>query len=229
MPTSSVSPPGIPPAEAPKPGIRRYWLLAILGLTFLFILMPFLFWQATWFGAPLNDAQLDKALADKEQSRDVQHALSQIADRILSNNPVVRDSARRFYPQVIAISGTGDEDLRLTAAWVMGQDNTYPDFRKELLMLLHDPNPMVRRNAALALIRFGDTSGRAEIRSIFEPNAVTAPQAGKLASRLKPGDTLNPGTLVGQIESGKQSIELRSLVPGTINRWLVADGEAVAA
>jgi hypothetical protein len=214
---------------AVKSGVKRYWLLAVLVLTFLFILMPFLFWQATWFGKPLTDDQLAKSLNDSANAREVQHGLSQIADRILSPSSLMQSSARRFYPDVVRIAGSGDDDLRLTAAWVMGQDNTYPEFSTQLRVLLADRNPMVRRNAALALIRFGDMSGRGEIRSIFAPYPVTAPQAGTVDERLKPGDAVNPGTLLGHLKAGGQSIEIRSQVPGTVQRWVVPNGDSVTS
>jgi biotin carboxyl carrier protein len=224
-----LMPDQITPAPA-KPGLKRRWLFAILALTFLFVLMPFLFWQATWFGKPLNDAQLQKALADREHPREIQHALSQVADRILSRDSHMRDSARSFYPQIIQIAHTGQDELRLTAAWVMGQDNSVPDFHQELLRLMQDPNPMVRRNAALALVRFGDASGGDEIRSMLKPSAISAPVAGALDQRLKPGDTINAGTLVGRIDTVDRSrTELRSQIPGTIERWLVTDKTIVAA
>lgn len=212
-----------------KPGLKRRWLFVILALTFLFVLMPFLFWQATWFGKPLDDAQLEKSLADRAHPREIQHALSQLADRILARDASTRDSARRFYPQVVQIARTGQDELRLTAAWVMGQDNSVADFHQELLRLLQDPNPMVRRNAALALVRFGDSSGLPEIRSMLQPSSVAAPEAGALDERLKPGDAINPGTLLGRIDTGGVRTELRSQIPGAIDRWLVADKTSVAA
>ena len=213
----------------PKPGLKRRWLFVILALTFLFVLMPFLFWQATWFGKPLNDAQLEKSLADREHPREIQHALSQLADRILARDALTRDSARQFYPRVVQIAQTGQDELRLTAAWVMGQDNSVADFHQELLRLLQDPNPMVRRNAALALVRFGDASGRPEIRSMLQPSSVVPPVPGSLGERLKPGDAINPGTLLGTIDTGGARTELRSQIPGTIDHWLVADKSAAAA
>jgi hypothetical protein len=218
--------PGTPPV---KPGLKVRWLFIILGLTFLFVLMPFLFWQATWFGKPLNDAQLEKSLADRQHPREIQHGLSQLADRILARDTQTRDSARSFYPEVVQIAQTGQDELRLTAAWVMGQDNSVPDFHQELLQLIRDPNPMVRRNAALALVRFGDVSGREEVRSMLRPYAVTAPQAGSVDQRLKPGESINPGTLLGHIRAGNGSSELRSQIPGTIDHWLVPDKTSIVA
>src|SRR5262245_17615543 len=216
-------------ATAAKPGMKRKWLLIILALTFLFILMPFLFWQATWFGKPLDDAQLQKSITDTEHPRQIQHALSQIADRILSPSPAVQDSARPFYPRVIAVASNRDDQLRLTAAWVMGQDNTYAGFRPVLIGLLKASNPMVRRNAGLALVRFGDRIGLPEIRAIFQPYGVLAPRDGKLVARLQPGDAVNPGTLLGRVIASETEVEIRSQVPGTLKRWLASNDEVVAA
>lgn len=191
--------------------------------------MPFLFWQATWFGKPLDDAQLEKSLADREHPREIQHALSQLADRILARDAYTRDSARRFYPRVVQIARTGQPELRLTAAWVMGQDNSVPDFHQELLLLLRDPDPMVRRNAALALVRFSDASGRDEIRAMLQRSAIGARQSGVLEERLKPGEIINPGTLLGRIRSGNAENELRSQIPGIIRQWLAPDKMSVIA
>jgi biotin carboxyl carrier protein len=231
MSTGAVNP--VNPIDAAKtapakPSMKRRWLFAILALAFLFVLMPFLFWQATWFGRPLDDVQLQTALADTEHPREIQHGLSQIADRILSPDAARRESARRFYPQVIRIAQTGGDELRITAAWLMGQDNSSAEFDRELLVLLGDANPMVRRNAALALVRFHDASGLAEIRAILQPYAAHAAHSGNLVERLKPSEGINPGALLGWVETGGSKLEMRSEVPGTINRWLVADGAAVA-
>ena len=216
-------------AAPPKPGMKRRWLFAILALAFLFILMPFLFWQATWFGRPLDDAQLQAALADREHPREIQHGLSQIADRIMSPDAARRDSAKLFYPGVIHIAQTGGDELRITAAWLMGQDNSSPEFQHELLALLGDADPMVRRNAALALVRFHDASGLAEIRATLQPYAAPAAYSGKLLERLKPAETINPGALLGWVQADGTKQEMRSQVPGTIDHWLVADGAMVTA
>ena len=208
--------------------MKRRWLFAILALAFLFILMPFLFWEATWFGRPLDDAQMTKSLADTEHPREIQHALSQIADRILSPDPARRDSAKPFYPQVIRIAQSGGDELRTTAAWLLGQDATSPEFESELVALLGDSNPMVRRNAALALVRFHNSSGLDEIRAILQPYQVQAAYSGKMLERLKPAEPINPGALLGWVQTGEAKQEVRSQVPGTIDRWLVADGAAVS-
>ena len=91
------------------------------------------------------------------------------------------------------------------------------------------PTPMVRRNAALALVRFHDTSGLGEIRAILHPYAAPAAYSGKLIERLKPLEMINPGALLGWVQTDNSKQEMRSQVPGTIDRWLVGDGAAVTA
>ena len=90
----ATTPPAVE-SSAPRRGLSRGWLLGILVLAFLFVLMPFLFWRATWFGRPLTDEEITRNLADREHARKAQHALSQIADRMLSQDPQVRASAHR--------------------------------------------------------------------------------------------------------------------------------------
>jgi hypothetical protein len=207
----------------------RKWLYVVLGLAFLFVLMPYLLWQETWFGRPLNDTQMAKAFTNYVRPREAQHALSQVADRILSPNASVRASARKWYPQVLALAASPSDELRLTSAWVMGQDNTELRFHEALVRLLGDPNPVVQRNAAVQLVRFNDPAGHDIIVSMLRPYVMPSPAAGKLAERLTPGDVVNPGTMVGRIEpAGGGKVEVRTKVPGTLEQWIVPDGAIVA-
>lgn len=215
-----------PPA---KSGLAKKWLVAILVLTFAFILMPFLLWYMTTFSRPLSDADLASYFTDTAHPRRAQHALSQIADRIISPNPAIRASAKRWYSEVIQNSTQGSDELRVTAAWVMGQDNASPEFHAALLQQLSDTNPMVRRNAALSLVRFADSSGHDIVASMLAPYTMAAPRSGTLALRLKPGDFINPGTLVAHIIISGQKTEVRSEVPGTILQWVTTDDAQIQA
>jgi len=217
--TTATNPPQIPA----RPFGGR-WTYAVLVLALLFVLMPFLFWRATWFGRPLTDEQLEKAFVDTDHPREMQRALSQVADRMGRGDP----SVKRWYPRVIELSGSRINEIRVTAAWVMGQDNTVPAFHRALTGLLADAHPMVARNAALSLVRFGDDSGRPLILSMLRPYSFPSPNTGTLRTRLKPGDVVNPGTLIAHIEEQSQSREVRSTVPGTLDRWEVADGAAIS-
>src|ERR1700686_1948850 len=151
----------------PKPGMAKKWLVADFVLSFSFVLRPFLLWYMTTFTRPLNDADLATYFQDKANPRRAQHALSQIADRIMSPNPGIRESAKIWYPEVIRFSEKGSDELRVTAAWVMGQDNQSREFHAALLRQLADANPMVQRNAALSLVRFADPAGHALIAGML--------------------------------------------------------------
>jgi hypothetical protein len=228
-------------AAKPPKSFGGRWALGIVVLTLSFVVMPFLFWNATWFGRPITDAQISKVLADRSHPREIQHVLSQFETRIERGDASVRE----WYPQMVALSKDPVDEIRVTDAWVMGQDNTAPEFHQALLPMLDDPNPMVQRNAALSLVRFQDDAGHAQIVSMLQPYVMNAPQSGVLATRLKPGDIVNPGTLVAHIgvtgsrdatgkndaagKSAVKSDEVRAKVPGTLDHWLVKDGATISA
>ncbi len=217
------------PAPATNPSRRqplnRRWTFIVLALTLLFVMMPFLFWRATWFGRPLTDAQLADYLNPKSNPHDIQHGLSQVSDRIVRHDATVS----KFYPQVIALASDSEAPIRTMAAWTMGQDNQSGAFHTALLPMLKDPDPTVRSNAALALVRFRDSSGHDVIVSMLKASPVDAPSAGILQTRLKPGQTMNPGTLLARIKAPEGEREVRSDISGTLDRWILPGGSSVAS
>jgi biotin carboxyl carrier protein len=219
----SATPPS-PPAS-PRASFGGRWTYVVLVVALLFVLMPFLLWNATWFGRPLTDEQIGKSLSNRQHPREIQHALAQIETRMEARDPAVK----RWYPQLVALARDPLSEIRLTDAWVMGQDNAASEFHQALLELLSDPQPMVQRNAALSLVRFHDSAGRPQILSLLRPYALPAPESGRLKTRLRIGDVVNAGTLVAHLEVGAGKREVRTSVPGTIERWLVSDAGAVSA
>lgn len=201
-----------------RPGRRAYLLIALFAL--VLVALPFLFWYATWFGRRLDDAQLDEYFADREKPRHAQHALVQLGERLSRHQNV-----SRWYPQVLAQAGSPNLELRQTAAWIMGQDQTYQPFHEALRRLIHDPVPMVRRNAALGLAAFGDAEARPELLAMLRPSTIVAPVAGEIHYRLKTEEYVNPGTLVGRVGSA----EVRAAVPGEVRALDAADGSQVQA
>ena len=199
-----------------RPGRKAYLLITLFAL--LLVLFPFLFWYNTWFGRKLTDAQVDEYLHDQSKPRHAQHALVQISDRLTHH----RD-ASRWYPDVIRQSASPSLEIRQTAAWIMGQVPTYAPFHEALLRLIHDPEPMVRRNAALALSVFGDPAARPELLAMLRPFSNTAPVPGTLEYRLKLGDYVNPGTKVARIGD----VEVRAAVPGEVRSLDKNDGATV--
>lgn len=197
----------------------------ILILAGLFVVATFLAWYFTWFGRELSDADISKYLADEKNPRHVQHALVQIQQRIERGDA----SSKNWYPQLIALSGSAEPEFRLTVAWLMGFDNQSPQFHETLLKLLKDQEPLVRRNAALALVRFDDASGREELVSILKPYPVRAPVSGVVASSLQEGVTVARSTLLARIEQAdKTVVQVRSPLPGKIQKVVKANGVQVS-
>ena len=201
-----------------RPGRRAYFLIGLFALAL--VLFPFLFWYNTWFGRVLSDAEMDRYFVDTTKPRHIQHALVQLGERLSHGQ-----DGRRWYPHAIAQATSPSLEIRQTAAWIMGQDRTWQPFHNTLQKLLNDPEPMVRRNAALSLAAFGDSAARAELAAMLRPYTVKAPRAGFLRYRLKAGDYLNPGTLLAHIGD----TEVRSPVPGEVRALDVAEGAAVKA
>lgn len=196
----------------------------ILLLAVLFVAATFLAWYFSWFGRGLSDADISKYLADEKNPRHVQHALLQIQQRIERNDP----SAKNWYPQLVALSGNPETEFRLTVAWLMGFDNKAPEFHDALLKLLKDPEPIVRRNAALALVRFEDSSGREELVSVLRPYVLQAPVAGTVASSMHEGSTIARRTLLARIqEPDGKVVEFRSPLPGRIEQIAKPNGSQV--
>ena len=206
---------------------RTPWPLVVVAV--LFVVVPFLTWYWTWFGRTLSDAELDAYLSDGNP-RHAQHALSQVAERIEEKRAGKRDAgAGRWYPQVVALSESSAADLRMTAAWVMGLEHGSEEFHAALLRLLDDPEPIVRRNAALALVRFGDPRCREELLAMLRPYAVKATGEGTALTALTDGTPVKRGSLLVKFRNASGEIEeVRSPLPGTIEKASVKDGDRVA-
>ena len=199
-------------------------LLVVVTLA-AFVLVPFLFWRGTWFGRPLPDRHLEQYLGDDAKPRHIQHALVQISSRLERRDPAVQ----RWYPRIAAIGRHPVTELRVTAAWLMGQDNRSPVFHDALAGMLQDAEPLVRRNAALALARFNDPQGRPELRAMLQSFALRSPRVGVLRYRLTVGEVVNPGTLLARLEAGgAEPLEIRSPLPGKLERKIALEGARVS-
>lgn len=207
------------------PQVKRFRASGpILLLAVLFVVGAFLTWYFTWFGRELNDADIATYLVDTKHPRKVQHALLQIQHRIERRDA----TAKQWYPQILLLVDSPETEARLTVAWLMGFDRQSAEFHQSLLRMLKDPEPIVRRNAALALVRHKDAAGRSELLAILAPYAVLAPAAGVLSSSLNPGATVARGSLLARIQnSNNQAVELRSPLRGTVESLTVASGAQV--
>jgi len=199
---------------------------ALFFLTaWLIVLMPFLFWWNTWFGRQLSDKQIGEFLNDEKHPRHIQHALVQLGEHMRRHDPGVKP----LYPELIRLAWHPVEEVRNTDAWVMGQDTSGTGFHEALLKMLEDSSPMVRGNAALSLVRFGDASGRAQIVALLQSARIIAPRSGRVTDVDKAGTPIHQGGLVAKLQDGRQTTELRSPMSGRIRTIFVAPGALIAA
>lgn len=212
-------------AQVTAPQRRRTpWPLIILAV--LFVVVPFLTWYLTWFGRPLSDADIERYLNEERNVRHVQQALTQIEERIEKGD----ESVKRFYPKIVTLSRNPVTEIRKTAAWVMGQDNKSEEFHGALKELLTDVQPVVRRNAAVQLVRFGDASGRGELHATLQPFKVIAPSGGTINSVLTEGVTVRENALVARItDDNNQLQEIRSPLHGVLTNVAAREGVRVAS
>lgn len=205
---------------------RRRATQIMVVVAVLSVVVPFLFWRGTWFGRPLSDAEISQYLSDKEKPRHSQHALVQIGERMARGDP----SVERWYPQMVSLAASPYAEIRVTLAWIMGGDNHSEQFHRALYGLLQDPEPLVRRNAALALVRFGDASAKPELLNMLRPYTVRAPKDGSLRYRVKQDDSVDSGMIVAELTTGeKNAFEIRSPLPGKVQSKLTSDGARVMA
>jgi hypothetical protein len=206
-----------------KPGMSRTQKLLFFLTAWLICLMPFLFWWNTWFGRKLSDQQLNEYLHDAKKPRHIQQALVQVGERITRHDT----SAKQWYPELVRLATDPVEEVRNTDAWVMGQDSSGTGFHEALQKMLSDSSPMVRGNAALSLVRFGDATGRPQIVALLQPAHILSPQAGSIVDADRPGTAIHQGGLIAKLRSGGETVEIRSPIPGRI-RSVVATSANVA-
>jgi biotin carboxyl carrier protein len=190
----------------------------------LIVLMPFLFWWSTWFGRHLSDTQITEYLNDDKHPRHIQHALVQLGERMARQDA----GATRWYPQLLRLASHPVEEVRNTDAWVMGQDTSAAAFHETLLKMLQDSSQMVRGNAALSLVRFGDAAGRPQIVALLQPAIVVASAAGRVIDVDKIGTSVRQGGLIAKLQNGERTTEIRAPITGRIRTLSVATGETVA-
>jgi hypothetical protein len=214
------------PEPKTKHSMSRTQKILFFATGWLIVLMPFLFWWNTWFGRHLSDQQLTEYLHDSKKPRHIQQALVQISERILHHDATVS----QWFPVMVALATDPVEEVRNTDAWVMGQDTSGEDFHETLLKMLADSSPMVRGNAALSLVRFGDATGRPQIVALLQPAHMAAPIDGRVVDSDRPGTPVHQDGLLAKLApaGSSSSVEVRSPIPGRI-RSLAQPGANVTA
>jgi hypothetical protein len=213
-----------PQPSRPRMSTRNRLLFFLTA--WLVVLMPFMFWWSTWFGRALTTKEMGEYLTDNAHPRHIQHAIVQLGQRMSRHDP----SAARWYPDLVRLASNPREEVRSTDAWVMGQDAAGAGFHEALLKMLEDPSLMVRGNAALSLLSFGDSSGRAQIVSLLQPVTITTSTAGRVVDTAGTGTAIHQGGLIAKVRDrdGQQIRELRSPITGRVRTLSTATGASVA-
>src|SRR6266446_7648517 len=238
--------------KSPRPRMSARNRLLFFVTAWLIVLMPFLFWWNTWFGRQLPDNRITEYLKDEKHPRHIQHALVQIGERMGRHDAVVT----RWYPELIRLAAHPVEEVRNTDAWVMGQDTSSAGFHETLLRMLQDSSEMVRGNAGLSLVRFGDAAGRPQIVALLQPARILASAPGRVLDTDKVGTVIHQGGLIAKVQvdrsavahekdrsaiarendrSGdaakneQHTIEIRSPISGRIRTLSVAAGATITA
>src|SRR5713226_7238716 len=239
------------PARPPHRMSPRNRLLFFVT-AWLIVLMPFLFWWNTWFGRQLSDKQITVYLKDEKHPRHIQHALVQLGERMGRHGA----SATLWYPELLRLATHPVEEVRNTDAWVMGQDTSGASFHETLLKMLQDSSAMVRGNAALSLVRFGDAAGRLQIVALLQPARILASASGRVLDTDKVGTVIHQGGLIAKVQvdrcavarekdrsavarendrsgdaakNDQQTVEIRSPISGRIRTLSVAAGATITA
>ncbi len=220
IPTSEV----IEEPSKPRPGMSTRNRLLFFVTGWLLVLMPFLFWWNTWFGRHLSDKQVTEYLQDNQHPRHIQHALIQMGERMSHHDTTVT----RWYPELVRLAAHSVEEVRNTDAWVLGQDTSGQGFHEALVKMLADPSPVVRGNAALSLVRFGDANGRPQIVALLQSVKIAAPSAGRIVDADKPGTAIHQGGLIAKLQSDQQTVEVRSPISGRIRNLFMQTGQTVS-
>jgi len=194
-------------------------------VAWLMVLMPFLFWWSTWFGRRLSDKQISEYLNDSKHPRHIQHALVQLGERMERRD----EAAAKWYPELARLSSYPVEEVRNTDAWLMGLDASYAGFHATLLRMLEDSSTVVRGNAALSLVRFGDASGRPQIVALLQPARIIAPSAGLVVEVDHVGTSIHQGGLIAKLQEGQTTTDVRSPISGRIRTLSIVKGTTVVA
>jgi hypothetical protein len=194
--------------------------------------LPYFFWRSSWFGRPLSDSEINEYLHDDAKPRHVQHALVQIGERMgraLDHGQPPASAVQQWYPDLVRLADYRVEEVRNTDAWLMGHDPSRPEFHQALRKMLDDPSMMVRGNAALSLVTFGDNAGHDRIIAMLKPVTITAPGAGTASAVAKPSEPIHSGTVVARVENAAGGADVRSPISGKISSVAVQRGQQVQA
>jgi hypothetical protein len=200
--------------------------LILAAIAVASVIVPYLTWYQTWFGRSLSQAEVGQYLADEQHPRKIQHALTFLGERMAKSDP----AARVWYPKIVQAAGNPALEIRTLAVWTMGQDNQSDMMHRALRSRLDDPELLVRRNAAMALVRFGDASGRRELAAMLRPLPILSPEGGTVSLRVQLDQIVGQGSVLARVQSPSgRTVELISPARSHVAAVHAASGARVTA
>lgn len=198
-------------------------LLAVVGT----LALIFLAFRTSWFGVPLDDEELARALGSEGDAQSVQHGLEQLVTRFTRGDSAAKSG--RFAEALDALATHPLLEVRRVAAWAMGHEKSGRHVAS-LLGMLKDQDRGTRLNAALALSNHSRAEGLPEIREALQPIHMLAPATGTLETRLKAGEALSLGRDFGTI-TGRDGLvtPVRTSLNGWVRTMHAASGAEVVA
>lgn len=185
-------------------------------------------WFSSSFDRGLTDDQILERLDPGAPPRDVQHALTQLEERLGPRY----EGRERFREPVAALARSEHVEIRRQVAWVMGREPAEV-YRERLARMLVDEDAGVRLNAACSLSNFNDPRARPRLLEGLGSFEVVAPASGSLDMKVKAGEPASLGAALGVVETGDGSVDVRTPMNGFVARLpkgktgRVIKGEAV--
>ncbi len=204
------------PISAPKAALISLGLATVAALLVM-LARPLL------TKAPFRPAEIARHLDDTSNPRETQRALTQVAQEIGEGRPAVR----RWYSAVLRLASNSDPALRQTAIWVMSHDPKSSDFHEAVSRLLSDPVPLVRWNAAVSLVKFGDPACRPQLREMLRSYTLESPAAGILRYERKENSYVESGSKIAAVADGGSITLISAPLTGFLDQRLAEGGAKV--
>ena len=182
-------------------------------------------WRNSSFKNHLTDDQVHALLSDPEAApRDVQHALSQLEERLAPQYP----GRERFRDSVVRLASVAPPEIRRQVAWVMGREPAEV-YRSTLVRQLEDEDVAVRLNAACSLSNFRDSLARRPLLKGLEPFRILAPVSGTQDLKVDVDQPASSGAALGVVEGSEEPRDIRTPLSGFVQGLPAGKDGAVSA
>jgi biotin carboxyl carrier protein len=173
---------------------------------------------------PISASQITQLLRNGADPDATLYALDQLQVRIQQ-----RKAIARWYPELLRLSNSDNEQVAHRVADIMGQVPGNHDFHEALLNMLRSRSMLVKNSAALALAEFNDPAGHEQLLSMMDSVRLTAPSPGRVESVISFGTEIHHGDVVAQLRNDGALIKIYSPIGGRLRSLAVQENDVVSA